>query len=119
MPVVWIVFLIVKLPSSFFITLESYPAGTEDSFALYSISVPFVSYLSRPLNDHAQLSVALAVVVLPSTAVPPAYSCTVMVSGLSPAASLLSDHVFVPLIDVFSVNELVKSNTKVFLSNDL
>ena len=77
-------------------TTVVYPA-TVSSLTVYIISVPAL-YLSNPVNDHDQLS--LAVTVLLVTSVPSANNLTVMLSGL--VESLKSTHVLLPNIDIFS-----------------
>ena len=49
---------------------------------MYTISVPEL-YLSKPVNDHDQLSFAVTVLLV--TSVPSANNFTVMLSGLTPS----------------------------------
>ena len=71
--------------------------GTVISSIEYTISFPAL-YLSNPVNDHAQFS--LAVTVLSVTFVPSANKFTVMLSGLVELSK--STHVLLPNIAIFS-----------------
>ena len=66
---------------------------------MYTISVPEL-YLSKPVNDHDQLSFAVTSLLV--TSVPSANSLTVMLSGLFPSWLSVSSHVLLPDIIVFS-----------------